>query len=167
MTNNIGSLHRVPKLPFTIDKLVFLVCLVFAMYFGYERYALSQAEQADTSVLVLSPQIGDIYFLDFRQFSHDVNSKNSNPKNKFKLAKVVRVTEENVAFVYGQFFYQWQYAVVNSIKHGDLSNPDYFEPIPQYVSRNDITQMKANNAIYLIKRPLGNRLYGNFINPNF
>ena len=80
-----------------------------------------KTEQLEASVLIANPKINDIYFLDMRLLNSNLERK-----NKYKLAKVVRVTDDNVVIVYGSFFYQWQYAVVNSIQYGDLSNSDYF-----------------------------------------
>jgi hypothetical protein len=65
--------------------------------------------------------------------------------------------------VYGRFFYQWQYAVVNSIRYGDLANKDYFGLIPDSVSFNKIKEMRKNGAIYLVKRPVRNKLYGSSV----
>ena len=92
-------------------------------------------------------------------------NSNLERKNKYKLAKVVRVTDDNVVIVYGNFFYQWQYAVVNSIQYGDLSNSDYFTLIPDYIPFSKIQEMKRNGSIYLVKRPIQNKMYGNFVSP--
>ena len=119
---------------------------------------LHKAEQTETTVLILSPQVNDIYFLDFRSLSDKLQRK-----NKYKLAKIVRVSDDNVAIVYGRFFYQWQYSVVNSIQYGDLSNDDYFMLLPEYIPFSKIKEMRGNGAIYLVKRPMQNKLYGNFV----
>jgi len=160
VTHAFQAQHRKFKLPMTLDKLVLLSCLLVVVYFGYARYDASQTEQTEASALILSPQVNDIYFLDFRLLDDQLARK-----NKYKLAKVVRVTDDNVALVYGRFFYQWQYSVVNSIQYGDLSNSDYFKPIPDYISFSKIKEMRNNEAIYLVKRPSGNKLYGNFVTP--
>ncbi len=75
------------------------------------------------------------------------------------------VTDDNVAIVYGSVFYQWQYAVVNSIEYGELHNSDYFTLIPDYISFSKIKEMKNNGAIYLVKRPMQNKAYDNVVNP--
>jgi hypothetical protein len=128
------------------------------IYFGCERYEQHTAEQTETSVLILTPKVNDIYFLDFRLLSDKLERK-----NKYKLAKVVRVSDDNVAIVYGSFFYQWQYSVVNSIQYGDLSNDDYFMLLPEYIPFTKIKEMRDNGAIYLVKRPVRSKLYGNFV----
>jgi len=128
------------------------------IYFGYERYEQHTTEQTETSVLILTPKVNDIYFLDFRLLSDKLERK-----NKYKLAKIVRVSDDNVAIVYGRFFYQWQYSVVNSIQYGDLSNDDYFMLLPEYIPFIKIKEMRDNGAIYLVKRPVRNKLYGNFV----
>jgi len=146
------------KLSMSLSGLLLLIFLLVALYFGYERYASHKVEKAEASVLILDPQVNDIYFLDFRLISDKLKLK-----HKYKLAKVVRVTDDYVAIVYGRFFYQWQNAVVNSIQYGDLSNNDYFTLIPDYIPFRKIKEMKSNGAIYLVKRPIRNKLYGNFV----
>ena len=157
MIHFFQSQHRNFKLSMSFNKLFLLSCLLVIVYFWY----VNKTEQAESSTLILAPQVNDIYFLDFRL----LNDKLA-PKNKYKLAKVVRVTGDDVAIVYGRFFYQWQHAVVNSIQYGDLSNPDYFKPIPDYIPFSKIKEMQRNGAIYLVKRPIRNKLYDNFVSPN-
>lgn len=43
--------------------------------------------------------INDIYFLDFRLLSDKLR-----PKNKYIIAKIFDITEDNVTFLYGNFF---------------------------------------------------------------
>lgn len=149
---------RKPKLSMSLNKLVVLVCLLGIAYFGYDRFTLHQTEQQETAVYILEPQFNDIYFLDLRLLNG-----NSELKNKYQLAKVVRVSEDNVAIVYGKFFYKWQYSATNSIRYGDLSNNSYFTLIPDYIPLNKIKEMQNNGSIYLVKRPVGNKLYGHFV----
>lgn len=156
----LESQRRIPKFSISLNKLMVLTCLLVITYFAYNRYTAHVTEQAEASVLILTPQINDIYFLDFRLLNNNLERK-----NKYKLAKVVRVTGDNVAIVYGKFFYQWQYSVVNSIEYGDLSNSDYFTVIPDYIPFSKIKEMKNNGVIYLVKRPMQNKLYGNFVSP--
>ena len=160
MTHAFQSQHRKFKLSISLNGLVLLTCLLVIFYFGYERYASHQTEQTEASVFILTPQRNDIYFLDLRLLSDKLDLK-----NKYKLAKVVRVNDDNVAIVYGKFFYQWQSAVVNSIQYGDLSNKDYFTLMPDYIPFSKIKEMKSNGIIYLVKRPIRNKLYGNIVSP--
>jgi len=156
----LESHHRKPKLSITLNQLVFLTCLLVVVYFSYGKYTTYKTEQKETSSLLLAPQVNDIYFLDFRLLSDKLARK-----NKYKLAKVVRVTDDNLVIVYGNFSYQWQYSVLNSIQYGDLNNWDYFASMPDYIPLNKIKAMHSNGAIYLIKRPIQNKLYGNRVIP--
>lgn len=158
MLNTLETKQLKPELSKPLNKLVLLTFLLVIAYFGYEKYVFHKAEQTETTVLILSPQVNDIYFLDFRSLSDKLQRK-----NKYKLAKIVRVSDDNVAIVYGRVFYQWQYSVVNSIKYGDLSNDDYFMLLPEYIPFSKIKEMRGNGAIYLVKRPMQNKLYGNFV----
>ena len=154
------EVRPIPKLSVSLNKLVLLLCFLVILYFGYGKYEEHKTEQLEASVLIANPKINDIYFLDMRLLNSNLERK-----NKYKLAKVVRVTDDNVVIVYGSFFYQWQYAVVNSIQYGDLSNSDYFTLIPDYIPFSKIQEMKRNGSIYLVKRPIQNKMYGNFVSP--
>ncbi|MFT5756196.1 MAG: hypothetical protein ACI9LM_000908 [Alteromonadaceae bacterium] len=160
MTHAFKVQHRQFKFSMTFNKLISLIFLLVISYFGFVRYISNKTEQTEASAFILAPQVNDIYFLDVRLLSDKLERK-----EKYKLAKVVRVSGDNVGIVYGRFFYQWQYAVVNSIQYGDLSNNDYFKAIPDYISFSKIKEMKNNRAIYLVKRPTRNKLYGNFVSP--
>jgi hypothetical protein len=149
-----------PELSTPLNKLVLLIFLLVIIYFGYERYEQNKTEQAEASIFILNPQINDIYFLDMQLLNDKLERK-----NKYKLAKVIRVTDDNVAIVYGSVFYQWQYAVVNSIEYGELHHSDYFTLLPDYISFSKIKKMKNNGAIYLVKRPMQNKVYGNVVSP--
>lgn len=148
------------KLSLSLNKLVLLTCLLVIAYFCFEKYTFYKEEQTQTSLLILSPQVNDIYFLNLRLLGEKLESK-----HKYKLAKVVSVTDNYVAIVYGRVFYQWQNAVVNSIQYGDLNNNNYFKLIPDYIPFNKIKEMKSNGAIYLVKRPIRNKLYGKLVSP--
>ena len=148
-------------LSMSLNKLVLIICLTVACYFGYQKYELHVTEQTDASILILTPKLNDIYFID-----NGLLSGKSKRKNKYRLAKVVRVTDENIVVVYGRISYQWQSSVVNSIKFGELSNNEYFMPTPKFISLNRVKEMKNNGSIYLVKRPMGKKLYGSFIGLN-
>ena len=158
MLHTLETKQLKPELSTSINNLVLLIGLLVLAYLGYEKYSFIQTEQQRTEALILSPQVNDIYFLDMRLISTNLDLK-----DKYKLAKVVSVTDNNVAIVYGRVFYQWQSSVVNSIKYDDLNNYDYFKIIPDYIPLNKIKAMRNNGAIYLVKRPTKNQLYGSFV----
>lgn len=160
MSYTVESEEQTSKLSLSLNKLVLLTCCIVIIYFGYSRYEQHNIEQNEASTLILNPQVSDIYFLDMELIKEKVERK-----NKYKLAKVIRVTDDNIAIVYGLFSYQWQYSVVNSIQYGDLSNDDYFISLPDYIPLNKVKEMRNNGAIYLVKRPVRNQLYGNFVRP--
>lgn len=134
MTHTLESNKRISPLSLSLNKLVLLTCLLVSMYFGYEKYVADEKEQKESSVYILNPKVNDIYFLDLRLLKgKSARQYQLESKNKYTLAKVVRVSDDNVAIVYGRFFYQWQYSMVSSIEYGDLSNKNYFSLLPEYI----------------------------------
>jgi hypothetical protein len=158
MTNAADTKARTAESTVSFNTFLLLFGLMVIIYFGYGKYDEHKTEQEESSIFILNPQVNDIYFLDMRLIEDKLERK-----NKYKLAKIVRVSDDRVAIVYGKFFYQWQYSVVNSIQYGDLSNSDYFTLFPDYISFTKIQEMKSNGAIYLVKRPIQNKLYGNLV----
>jgi hypothetical protein len=158
MTNAADTKARTAESTVSFNTFLLLFGLMVIIYFGYGKYDEHKTEQEESSIFILNPKVNDIYFLDMRLIEDKLERK-----NKYKLAKIVRVSDDRVAIVYGKFFYQWQYSVVNSIQYGDLSNSDYFTLFPDYISFTKIQEMKSNGAIYLVKRPIQNKLYGNLV----
>jgi hypothetical protein len=158
MTNAADTKAGTAESTVSFNTFLLLFGLMVIIYFGYGKYDEHKTEQEESSIFILNPKVNDIYFLDMRLIEDKLERK-----NKYKLAKIVRVSDDRVAIVYGKFFYQWQYSVVNSIQYGDLSNSDYFTLFPDYISFTKIQEMKSNGAIYLVKRPIQNKLYGNLV----
>ena len=136
-------------------------CLaLIALYFGLLKYKNDTAEIAQTLAIVSNPKVNDIYFLDYRHLSDKLR-----PNEKYRIAKVVDITGDIVTLVYGQFLYQYQNAAVNSIQYGQLSYKDYFEPKRYNLSLASINSMVESNTIYLAKRPIRDKLFGNLVGP--
>ena len=145
---------------FTVANVLKIIVFLALCLFIYKKSSQSQQENDDSLLYLASPKVDDIYFLDMGIFEGKIEGK-----SKYRLAKVIRLTDDNLAIVYGKFSYQWQYSVKNSIQYGDLSNDDYFMPLPDYIPLNKVEEMRASRAIYLVKRPIRNQLYGNFVRP--
>jgi len=137
-----------------------LLILLLISYLGFMKYNAYKTEQNQTLAIIASPQVNDIYFLDFRLLSDTLR-----PTEKYRIAKVVDITGDIVTLVYGGFFYQRQHAAINSIKYGQLSYQNYFEPKRYDISHHAIKDMQSSQAIYLAKRPVRNKLYGNLVGP--
>jgi len=149
------SLQSPQKKSFKITLLLISLTLVVLVGIKYDSY---QAEKFQTLSIISSPQINDIYFLDFRLLS-----TSQRPNEKYRIAKVVDITGDIVTLVYGVLFYQHQHAAVSSIKFGQLSYKDYFEPKRYDLPLDKIKSMQKNQAIYLAKRPIRNKLFGNVV----
>jgi len=141
-------------------KTTTLLILLLIAYFSVMKYDAYKTEQHQTLAIIANPQVNDIYFLDFRLLSDKLR-----PTEKYRIAKVVDITGDIVTLLYGGFFYQRQHAAINSIQYGQLSYKDYFEPKRYDISHHTIKNMHSNQAIYLAKRPIRNKLYGNLVGP--
>jgi len=141
-------------------KILTVLILLLISYFGYVKYEAFETEKAQTLAIILNPHLDDIYFLDFRLLSSKLR-----PNEKYRIAKVVDITGDIVTLLYGGLFYQRQHAAISSIQYGQLSFKDYFQPKRYDIPHSMIKDMLSKQAIYLAKRPVSNKLYGNFIGP--
>jgi len=148
-----------PQLIKPFKSTIFFILLI-TLFLGFMKYDSYKTEESQTLVIISNPQVNDIYFLDFRLLSNKLR-----PKEKYRIAKVVDITGDIVTLVYGGFFYQRQHAAINSIQYGHLSYKDYFEPKRYNIPLNTIKDMQNSQAIYLAKRPVRNKLFGNLVGP--
>ena len=148
----------------TLFKMLIAAIFLCILCFGYLKYQAYQNEQFQTQTIISSPQINDIYFIDFRLLA-EFNHNKLRPTEKYRIAKVIDVTGDIITLVYGAFYYQRQHAAINSIQYGQLSYTDYFEPKRYDIPLNKIKDMRTDEAIYLAKRPVRNKLYGSLIGP--
>ncbi len=145
-------------LKLTIFIILFMIlCLSFLEYNSYK----TEENQTLALSIISTPKVNDIYFLDFRLLSNQLR-----PKEKYRIAKVVDVTGDIITLVYGKFFYQYQNAAYNSIKYGHLRYKNYFEPKRYDTPHKTIKNMYRNQAIYLAKRPIRNKLFGSLVGPD-
>jgi hypothetical protein len=158
MLSTLSTKTLKPELSGPLNRVILAVCLLLIIYFGYEKYQEHRIEQKQTSTFIINPKVGDIYFLNIK-----IIQDKPALKNKYKLAKIVRVGDDGISVVYGNISYQWQHAVVNSIQYGDLRNNNYFKVIPEYIPMQKIRAMHSKGAIYLIKRPTQNKIYDSLI----
>lgn len=143
----------------TAASMIKVISLVLLCYFIYTKSTSSHQEDSDSLNYLESPEIDDIYFLDFR-----VLSDNLRPKEKYRIAKVVDITGDIVTLLYGNLFYLRQNSLKDSIHYGQLRFKGYFESRRYDLTGAQLKSMYESSAIYMIKRPDNNMLYGNYIN---
>jgi len=146
--------------PIKTFKVIVSFILLVALSLGLMEYEAYKAREDQILAIISNPEINDIYFLDFRLLSDKLR-----PTEKYKIAKVVDITGDIITLVYSGFLYQWQHAAINSIQYGHLSYEDYFEPKRYNIPLSTIKNMQSNQAIYLAKRPIRNKLYGSLVGP--
>ena len=147
---------------FTVVNVLKVIVLVSLCLFIYKKSSQSQQEDNSSLDYLVSPKVDDIYFLDFRLLSGNLR-----PNEKYRIAKVVDITGDVVTLLYGNVFYLRQQSMKDSIRYGQLRYKDYFESKRYDLKLSQLKTMHDSAAIYMIKRPDQNMLYGNYINdPN-
>ncbi len=144
---------------FRAGNVLKIFALVILCLLIYKKSTQSQYDDNATLQYLAKPKIDDIYFLDFR-----VLSDNLRPKEKYRIAKVVDVTGDIITLLYGNVYYLRQQSLKDSIRYGQLRYKEYFETKRYDFSLEKLQSMQASGAIYMIKRPEQNMLYGNYIN---
>lgn len=137
-----------------------VMSIVLLVLYAVNTWHTTNQLKEQTKAFLSSPKVNDLYFLDFRLLSDKLR-----PHEKYRLAKVVDVTGDVVTLLYGSFFYLRQQAVEKSIKFGQLRYKDYFETKRYNFTLAQLKSMEVSSAIYMVKRPVLNKLFGNFINP--
>jgi len=144
---------------FTVANVLKIIILVWLCLFIYNKTHQSKQEDANSLAYLASPKVDDIYFLDFRLLS-----ENLRPNEKYRIAKVVDITGDIVTLLFGNVFYLRQQAMKDSIRYGQLRYKGYFESKRYDLNLSQLKTMHDSTAIYMIKRPDKNMLYGNYIN---
>ena len=138
--------------------------VIILVYTSTSSVLNTRQETRQTAEYISSPKIDDLYFLDVRLLP-GTKPGTLRPNEKYRLAKVVDITGDIVTLVYGNFFYLRQRAIVKSIQYGQLRYPDYFETRRYDFPTTQLAAMKDSGAIYRVKRPVYNTLFGNQISP--
>lgn len=141
-------------------SLIILVLILSIATYITKLVSANAFDEEQTFSIVSNPKIDDIYFLDNRLMREDIR-----PKHNYRIAKVVDITGHIVTLLYGSLYYERQNAAENSVRYGQLSYTDYFETKRFDIPKTDILDMAKNGVIYLAKRPVRNKLFGNFIGP--
>ena len=144
---------------FTVANVLKIIVFLTLSVFIYKKSTQSQQENDDSLLYLASPKVDDIYFLDFR-----VLSDNLRPNEKYRIAKVVDITGDVVTLLYGNIFYLRQQSLKDSIRYGQLRYKDYFESKRYDLTLTQLKTMHDSNAIYMVKRPDKNMLFGNYVN---
>lgn len=143
----------------SVANVIKVLLLLALSIFIYNKSTQSEQEDVHTLTYLDAPKIDDIYFLDFR-----VLSNNLRPNEKYRIAKVVDITGEVITLLYGNMYYLRQQSLKDSIRYGHLRYKGYFETKRYDLTLSQLKSMHDSAAIYMIKRPDQNMLYGNYIN---
>lgn len=135
-----------------------LILLVGVAFFQSNKQA--EKNNSDSLSYIAKPKVNDIYFLDYRKLSDTLR-----PQQKYRLAKVVDITGDVITFRYSNMLYFRQQAAQDSIRYGQLRYVKFFEPKRYDFNLDEIRKMWDLGAIYMVKRPVNNQLYGNYVSP--
>jgi hypothetical protein len=142
-----------------VDLGKYLVFFIVALIIFNHLIQGQNKEKENSQNYLNAPQVDDIYFLDFRLLSDNLR-----PTEKYRIAKVVDVTGEVVTLLYGNVFYLRQQSLKDSIRYGQLRYKQYFETKRYDLTLAQLQAMFNTSAIFMIKRPNNNMLYGNYVN---
>ena len=143
----------------TVANVLKIIVFLTLCFFVYQKSTQSQQENDDSLLYLAMPKVDDIYFLDFR-----ILSDNLRPNEKYRIAKVVDITGDVVTLLYGNIFYLRQQSLKDSIRYGQLRYKDYFESKRYDLTLTQLKVMHDTSAIYMVKRPDKNMLFGNYVN---
>ncbi|GLX77077.1 hypothetical protein tinsulaeT_04170 [Thalassotalea insulae] len=143
-----------------VANLIKAVVVVFILLYLTARYQQYNAEQNATEQLLTSPKVNDIYFLDFRLISDNLR-----PNEKYRVAKIFDITGDIVTLRYGDLLFANKHSAEDSVRFGQLRYQDYFQPERINLTVQELQQWRAKEAIYLVKRPKLNKLFGNYVGP--
>ena len=136
-----------------------VVGMIFFLFWSH--FTEHQNEQRLTNQFIAKPKINDIYFLDFRLFNESLR-----PKERYRIAKIFDITGDIITLRYGDLLFPSKHKTADSIRFGQLSYAEYFQPESFDFSLNEIKTLREQKAIYLAKRPFQNKVFGNFVSPS-
>jgi hypothetical protein len=148
------------RVNYSVSTWLKIFVFVTIICFFAHRFNQTELIESESARYVHSPKINDIYFLDFRLLSDALR-----PNEKYRLAKVVDITGDVVTLQYSNIFYLRQHSLKDSIRYGQLTYRKYFEPKRYDFSVEQIKTMWQSGAIYLVKRPILDKLFGNNVSP--
>ena len=143
-----------------IGGLIKCIVLVMIASLILSKYQQHHDEQTLADKLVIAPKINDIYFLDFRLFNESLR-----PKENYRIAKVFDITGDVITLRYGDLLFPSKHKAADSIRFGQLRYSEYFQPERFNFSHQKIQTLRNTGAIYLVKRPFHNKVFGNFVSP--
>ena len=152
--------QNIKRLNYDSAMILKVFILALLTFLAIDRFKQAELLENDSERYINSPKINDIYFLDFRLLSDSLR-----PKEKYRLAKVVDITGEVITLQYGNMFYLRQQSLKDSIRYGQLRYRKYFESKRYDFSHDQVKKLWQSGAIYLVKRPVLDRLFGNYVSP--
>lgn len=128
--------------------------LLALSYWQYTQYR----EQVHTQEYVTSPHVNDFYFINNQKLL-----ENQRPNQNYRLAKVVSIGKDVVSLVYSRFTFQKENMLKKDIQSGMVIDSRYFGKEQYIFSLPQLQQLLSEEAILLVKRPQGNKLFGNLV----
>ena len=154
-------LTRFSKLHLKKMLIVLLTVLSAIMLLNDYRTKQNEAVYQQGLRLIQSPQVNDVYFLDFRLIS-DIRR----PKQNFRVAKVFDVTGDVITLRYSELLFEHKRGAMNSVRYGHLRYKEYFQVPRINLTKQQLNTWMDNGAIYQIERPVRGKLYGNYVSPH-
>lgn len=110
---------------------------------------------------ISSPQVNDLYYLDFRLISDDLR-----PGEKYRMARVVDMTGDVISLSYSSYFYLQEHELNEAIRYGQLRYAKFFQEKRHDFHIRTLTLWKEKGALVLARRPIAKKLDGNIVVPD-
>lgn len=161
LQSNAKKYRTRAKFSVDVSDVFKLIVVLLILYFIGSKINKNDIEYSETQGYIAQPNVNDIYFLDLQELT-----RNLRPNERYRVAKVVDITGHIVTLQYGNMLYPNKQSVIDGIRYGQLRYNEYLEPKRYDFSLQSLTNLYNKGAIYKIKRPVHDVLYGNNVSPD-
>lgn len=120
---------------------------VFIIAIGVSSYHSDIREQELTKQFMASPEIGDVYLVNYKLISDDYDDE-----YPYSAWKVQRFTDQEIVFLVGDYLYSRSYDADKSIRSGEMFPDQIVEEDLSFITREEVREMREQKGILSITR---------------
>lgn len=138
-----------------------IIALAMVAAVAFYWFTMNQNKSDLSDQYISSPQVNDLYYLDFRLISDDLR-----PGEKYRMARVVDMTGDVISLSYSSYFYLQEHELNEAIRYGQLRYAKFFQEKRHDFHIRTLTLWKEKGALVLARRPIAKKLDGNIVVPD-